>query len=100
MSKIHLTSEIEEKIRGALESSCKAGDAYIFPTILSAWPKNSQYGFTSADVAIHFFRESGLSCHRTEMGIGGYPGIFRDLAAAPPWEQVEHEDVDDPLGKV
>lgn len=47
-----------------------------------------------ADLAIRYFLRLGLRCDRTRQDLNGYPGLFRDLNAPPPWTDVTPEDTE------
>lgn len=50
-----------------------------------------------ADLAIRYFQRIGLRCDRTRQDLYGYPGLFRDLRAPPPWIEVTLEDTEGPV---
>jgi VRR-NUC domain len=85
-----------------LEASCHTAATTLFPSLLIALPRDEldgtqKPGTTMADLAIRYFLRLGLRCDRTREDLHGYPGLFRDLIAPPPWVEVTPDDTKGPV---
>lgn len=86
-------------LKRCLEASCHTDATALFPSLLIALPQGELDetrggGTTMADLAIRYFLRLGLCCDRTRQNLNGYPGLFRDLTAPPPWVDVTPEDIE------
>jgi len=86
--------ELIQMLTKAMGLSHCSGDAILIPNILiprhwlpTIWRVN---GFCPiSEKAIELFIQNGFSGDRTKMNLEGYPGLFRELFAPPPWIEVE-----------
>lgn len=90
-------------IKRLLNASYHTGATTVFPSLLIALTRDEldetrKPGTTMADLAISYIMRLGLHCDRTRQDLYGYPGLFQDLTAPPPWiDEVTLEDTEGPV---
>lgn len=97
-----MSNHLIQCFRKFLETSCHINATTLFPSILIIVPENELnvtqlHGVTMADLGVDYFLRLGLRCDRTRQNLYGYPGLFRELVAPPPWVEVTLEDIEGPL---
>jgi hypothetical protein len=94
-------TELADLIRSSLSSCSRRGSVISFPSLLISSAHGRlqalrSAGAKSADVAAGLFQQLGFRADRTRMNLYGYPGLFRDLAAPPPWAEMVPGDGEGP----